>query len=84
MAIRKTGAATGQITEVEQDPPKHEPWCGDASLSRPAGKCTCDVTPEQQAAGNRETLRLVTASAWGPGDDDYLEQENQAADQGGE
>jgi hypothetical protein len=30
----------------------HQPWCGDASLSRPVNECTCAITPEMQRAGS--------------------------------
>lgn len=26
---------------------KHEPWCGDVSLSRPVDRCTCDDMPDE-------------------------------------
>lgn len=29
---------------------EHQPWCGDASLSRPDDECTCAITPEMQYA----------------------------------
>jgi len=31
---------------------QHQPWCGDASLSRPADECTCAFTPQEQRAAS--------------------------------
>lgn len=38
--------------EPDEDPVprEHQPWCGDASLSRPDDECTCAITPQMQYA----------------------------------
>lgn len=43
---------TGDVTESE-----HKWWCGDVTLSRPVDKCTCHITPEQQAKETDETAK---------------------------
>jgi hypothetical protein len=45
----------GTVIVDSRRPQAHEAWCGDASLSRPAGECTCAITPEMQAQENAET-----------------------------
>jgi O-methyltransferase len=41
----------------------HKEWCGDPSLSRPADRCTCDYTPEQQAIDIKRPQTMIPYSA---------------------
>lgn len=45
-----TAEGEEKIRMLFAEPDEHQPWCGDASLSRPDDECTCDVTPEMQYA----------------------------------
>lgn len=49
------------------EPPSHAWWCGDASLSRPADECTCDVTPEQQLTRKPAPEVFSQVKIWVPG-----------------
>jgi hypothetical protein len=66
MTIRKTGAADGRITEAEPAQPE-------GTLS-----ATAAVTAGPAISG---TGALSGPAAWGPGDEDGLAAENEAADQ---
>lgn len=77
MAIRKTGAVTGEVTEVD----------GLAANFSPAGpESGWHVIKDAGGGGQRRgSLGMTTASqdtAWGALDEDALAGENEAADQG--